>query len=239
MVEIKRFGDRGILVNFEQKIEKAINEQVIQLSENLMQRHSSNLLYTIPAYCSLTIQYDPKQLTFAQLSKSIEELLANSKAKASVSLRQIEVPVCYDPQFGLDLDDLSKHKGLSREALISAHTRPTYRVYMLGFLPGFVYMGTLPKSLICKRRSNPRIRVPQQSVAIAGEQTGIYPSEAPGGWNILGRTPLPLITPDNPEPFLFRAGDRVKFNAISLAEYHQIEEQLTAGNYRLKVSDDY
>ncbi len=237
MVEIKRFGDRGILVNFEQRIDSGINEQVIKLSESLLEKYSSNILYTIPAYCSLTIQYDPKQLSFAQLSKCIEELLISRKAQSPSSLRrQIEIPVCYDPQFGLDLQDISRTKGLSIEALVSEHTRPTYRVYMLGFLPGFVYMGKLPSSLICQRRSDPRVRVPQQSVAIAGAQTGIYPSEAPGGWNILGRTPLPLLLPNQPDPFLFRAGDQVRFNAIDLVQYHKIEEQATASNYELKVS---
>lgn len=237
MLEIKRFGDRGILVNFEQRIEAAINQEVIQLSERLVAKHGKGLIYTIPAYCSLTIQYDPSLLSFNQLSKSIEELANNPMSQAETHVRKLEIPVCYDPDFGLDLASLCQSKGLSSEQLITEHTTPHYRVYMLGFLPGFVYMGKLPKILSCKRRSDPRLRVPQQSVAIAGEQTGIYPSEAPGGWNIIGRTPLPLIAPEQSEPFLFKAGDLVKFKAIDRLEFQRIEEAVMEGNYQIQVKN--
>ena len=236
MPEIKRFGDRGILVNFEQKIETKINEQVIKLSEDLLQQHANSLLYTIPAYCSLTIQYDPKQTTFAELSASIERLLNKNTSQTITTRRQLEIPVCYDRTFGLDIAEICTSKGISSEALIAEHSQPTYRVYMLGFLPGFVYLGKLPQALWCKRRKDPRLRVPAQSVAIAGAQTGIYPSEAPGGWNILGRTPLPLISPDSTEPFLFKAGDLVNFNSISVQEFHEIEQRVKEGTYKVQVA---
>ncbi len=236
MLEIKRYGDRGILVNFEQRIAAEINQQVIQLSERLIAKHGAGLLYTIPAYCSLTIQYDPRLLSFDQLSKSIEELVRTPMDKVETNVRRLEIPVCYDPDFGLDLDSICQSKGLSAEQLIKEHTGPHYRVYMLGFLPGFVYMGKLSEILTCKRRSDPRLRVPQQSVAIAGEQTGIYPSEAPGGWNIIGRTPLPLIDPKKPEPFLFRAGDLVQFKAIDRAQFQRIEQAVTEGDYEIQVT---
>lgn len=236
MLEIKRFGDRGILVNFEQRIESEINQRVIQLSERLISQHPSGLLYTIPAYCSLTIQYDPKLLSFAQLSKSIEDLIAAPTDQVERNTRKLDIPVCYDPEFGLDLEAICRDKDISPDRLIEEHTKPDYRVYMLGFLPGFVYLGKLPNTLACKRRSDPRLRVPQQSVAIAGEQTGIYPSEAPGGWNIIGRTPLPLIEPDKPEPFLFRAGDLVRFRSVDKDQFKEIEEAVFAGNYEIKVS---
>lgn len=235
MLEIKRFGDRGILVNFEQRIEAALNRQVIQLSERLEAKHGASLLYTIPAYCSLTIQYDPSHLSFNQLSRSIEEIVCTPMGRAETNVRKLEIPVCYDPDFGLDLDSLCQSKGLSQEQFIAEHSTPHYRVYMLGFLPGFVYMGKLPETLICKRRRDPRLRVPQQSVAIAGEQTGIYPSEAPGGWNIIGRTPLPLIAPEKSEPFLFKAGDLVRFKVIDRLEFQRIEAAVAAGNYQIQV----
>ena len=236
MPEIIRFGDRGILVNFEQKIEAEINEQVIRLSEDLLHQHGDSLLYTIPAYCSLTIQYDPKRTNFKALSGSITSLLNRTTSPATSSHRKIEVPVCYDTTFGLDMVEVCANKGINSATLITEHTKPTYRVYMLGFLPGFVYMGKLSQSLWCTRRRDPRLLVPPESVAIAGAQTVIYPSEAPGGWNIIGRTPLPLIQPDAEEPFLFKAGDLVNFKAISLQEYHEIEEQVKTGIYNLKVS---
>ena len=236
MLEIKRFGDRGILVNFEQRIEAEINQQVIQLSERLLAEYPNGILYTIPAYCSLTIQYDLQLLSFTQLSESIEAFVNRPMNKEEEKLRKLEIPVCYHPDFGLDLDTVCEQKGLSPERLIEEHTKPYYRVYMLGFLPGFVYMGKLSELLSCKRRSDPRLRVPQQSVAIAGEQTGIYPSEAPGGWNIIGRTPLPLIDPKKSEPFLFKAGDKVRFKAIGVTEFQRIEAAVSNGSYEIKVS---
>lgn len=237
MPEIKRFGDRGILVNFAQQIDPDINELVIQLDEDLRQSLPNEIQYTIPAYCSLTIQYDPDLISFAAIKSTLSELLNQEKRPATVSQhREITVPVCYDVSLGWDLAELSQELDLSIEGLIKLHTTQIYRVYMLGFLPGFVYMGKLPTALQCRRKTTPRLRVPQGSVAIAGFQTGIYPSEGPGGWNIIGQTPLPPLRPRRSDPFLFRAGDQVRFEDISLAEYGEITKQLEAGTYELKIA---
>ncbi|MCL4124596.1 UNVERIFIED_CONTAM: hypothetical protein GTU68_025850 [Idotea baltica] len=143
---------------------------------------------------------------------------------SSLSPRTLNIPVCYDRQFGLDLDHLAKTRGLSHSDIIRLHTGREYQVFMLGFLPGFVYLGNSHDSLVFGRRPEPRLRVPASSVGLAGNQTGIYPSEAPGGWQIIGRTPIPIFLPTNDQPFLFNPGDRVRFYDISHSEYLQIRK---------------
>ena len=236
MIEIKQFGDQGLLVSFEQRIDPTINDKVIELSEAVLAHFSSAIRFTIPAYCSLTIQYDPKLVSFQSLSENIHLLLNQSSAEQVRKTRQVEVPVCYDPVFGLDIDEFCQSKAWQAAELVRRHAEPTYRVYMLGFLPGFVYMGKLPDALQCKRRNTPRLRVPERSVAIAGSQTGVYPSEAPGGWHIIGRTPLALMRPQEEESFLFRAGDQVRFKPISLKQYQEIERQISKGQYEIGIS---
>lgn len=236
MIEIIQFGDQGILVNFEQKIDPNINDKVIELSEAILAEFSTAIHYMIPAYCSLTVQYDTKLVSFQSLSDHIHLLFKEGKSDRIRKTRQLVIPVCYDPIFGLDIEEFCQTKALGVAELVRRHTAPSYRVYMLGFLPGFVYMGKLPESLHCKRRSTPRLRVPERSVAIAGAQTGIYPSEAPGGWHIIGRTPLALMRPQEEDGFLFKAGDQVQFKPITIEQYHRIEVQVEQGQYALETS---
>lgn len=236
MIEIKPFGNQGLLVNFEQKIDPDINDKVIALSEAVLAQFSSAIHYTIPAYCSLTIQYDPKLVSFQSLSDNIHRLCKEEKNDQVRKTRQLVIPVCYDPVFGLDMEEFCQSKGWQAADLVRMHSELTYRVYMLGFLPGFVYMGKLPEALQCKRKSTPRLRVPERSVAIAGAQTGIYPSEAPGGWHIIGRTPLALTRPEEEEGFLFKAGDQVQFKPITLKQYQEIEMQITQGQFVIETS---
>ncbi len=136
--------------------------------------------------------------------------------------RLVEVPVCYDLEFALDLEALAARAGLERFEVVARHTASDYHVFMLGFTPGFAYMGTVDASLATPRLSTPRTRVPAGSVGIAGNQTGIYPSDTPGGWNLIGRTPLRCWTPDADEPTLFRPGDRVRFTAIDRREFERL-----------------
>ena len=209
---------------------------MIALSEAVRTQFSAAIRFVIPAYCSLTIQYDPGLVSFQVLSSHIHRLFKKGKGDQARKTRHLVVPVCYDPVFGLDIEDFCQTKAWETAELIRRHVEPLYRVYMLGFLPGFVYMGKLPETLQCKRRSTPRLRVPERSVAIAGAQTGIYPSEAPGGWHIIGRTPLALMRPQEEEGFLFKAGDQVQFKSITLEQYQEIEVQVEQGLYVLETS---
>jgi inhibitor of KinA len=134
--------------------------------------------------------------------------------------------VCYEEPYALDLQEVSKFSGLTPKEIIELHTGETYRVYMLGFLPGFPYLGVLPKALQLPRKRTPRVNVPERSVGIAGQQTGIYPSGSPGGWNILGNTPLPIFNSSSDSPFLLQVGDKVKFKVVSSREYQKLHQQI-------------
>ena len=162
------------------------------------------------------------------LVKVIEQIIANqldnsTDRPAQKAARQLKIPVCYELPYALDLLELSKAKGLSVDKIIELHTSQTYKVYMLGFMPGFTFMGKIVPALACKRKLNPRLQVPASSVGIAGFQTGIYPTTSPGGWQILGRTPLKIFNPQKENPFLFQAGDEVTFYSITKETFLSIE----------------
>ena len=141
--------------------------------------------------------------------------------------RQIQIPVCYEEEFGIDLSKVVDYTGLSAREVISLHTSPSYTVFAIGFLPGFPYLGGLPPELAVPRRSKPRLLVPKGAVGIGGTQTGIYPIESPGGWNLIGRTPLDLYDPNRPHPFLLQAGDQLTFDPISSQQFYEMKEQIT------------
>ena len=230
-MELLPFGDRAILINFEQKIEPAINDQVIALKQLLNESQIDGLKDTIPAYCSLTVVYDPLEASYDKLCDQILQLAQLADKTPDFKSQTFDIPVCYGDEFGPDLEDLSEDIGVTPDDITSTHTSLAFRVYMIGFLPGFVYMGSLPDSLKCNRKKTPRLKVPARSVGLAGIQTGIYPSEAPGGWQIIGRTPIRIFNAKNEQPFLFKAGDQVKFHAISKDEYQEIEADLDRGKF--------
>lgn len=238
MKEIIPYGDRAILINFDQQIDPDINQAVIQLSQAIEGAAWVGVQYLIPAYCSLTVAYDPSLTTYQTLKTAIESLHDLSSDRSSGGHRSIVIPVCYEEDFAWDLADIAETTQLPPEEVIHLHTATTYRVYMLGFLPGFVYMGRLPAVLTCKRKTTPRLKVPAQAVALAGSQTGIYPSEAPGGWQIVGKTPVRVFDPRLADPFLFRAGDSVSFRSISRKEFEQIEQEENQLKYKPQIQYD-
>jgi inhibitor of KinA len=221
MIEIKEFGDGALLINFEQKIDNTIHTLVKNYSHLLDEL--SAVTYQIPAYCSITVAFDKTQTTFEELKAKIETLEVDPNEIKSNS-QLIEVPVCYENEFAPDLQELSKDLKLSPEEIIALHTSETYHVYMMGFLPGFPYLGKLPKSLECKRKSTPRKQVEAGSVGLAGSQTGIYPTAAPGGWQLIGQTPVKIFNPHEEEAFQIKMGDRIKFKSISAEEFKNIEQ---------------
>ena len=213
---VKPFGDSALLINFEQKIDAVIHQKVIALQQAIERAKIQGILYYIPAYCSLTIGYDPRQLNYNQLRNKISQLPPiSNKILPSNNRKIFNIPVCYDAAYALDMEEVMQQTGLSKSEIIHLHTSITFRVYMLGFLPGFVYMGKLPPALFCQRKTTPRLKVPPQAIGIAGFQTGIYPATAPGGWQIIGQTPIKTVDETKEQPFLFQAGDRVRFHEIS------------------------
>lgn len=173
----------------------------------------------MPGYATVTVYYQPWRVPYQSLCEELERLNRQRETAAPDPPRTVEIPVCYGGAFGPDLEAVAEAHGLSPAAVIRRHGRPLYRVYFLGFLPGFAYLGGLPASLATPRRATPRIAVPAGSVGIAGAQTGVYPIESPGGWQIIGQTPSCLFDPARRPPALLRAGDRVKFTAVTAEEY--------------------
>ena len=204
-------GDSALLVKFGEEIDPAINQRVHELDALLRADQIAGVIETVPAYATLLLHYDPLILTYAQVLEWVNIELAKVKSDVHRKPRRIEVPVQYGGEHGPDLDFIASLHHISIQEVISLHTGREYSVYMMGFTPGFAYMGKLDDMLATPRLETPRIRVAAGSVGIAGSQTGIYPIDSPGGWRLIGRTSLPLFDLASDTPFLFSPGDTVHF----------------------------
>lgn len=214
-------GDAALIVEFDDRIDPVINAAAITLARSLRTKAISGVRDVLPTFRSVAVHFDPLRTDYAAL---VEELQAESTNVVSVTAEStppepIRVPVCYGGDFGADLAAVARFAGIADEEAIEIHTSRTYRVFMLGFVPGFTYMGTVDRRIAVPRLTTPRASVPSGSVGIAGSQTGIYPAATPGGWQIIGRTPLKPFDLDRPEPFLFKPGDAVRFYPIGPAEH--------------------
>lgn len=206
---LKPLGDSAILIQLGDEIDPILNQRVHALSALL--QTSPAVIETVPAYCTVLVHYDPLTTTYNQIKNFIEEKISLLDDATHRPSRRLEIPVLYGNASGPDLEPAATTLALSPSELIRLHSEREYTVYMMGFTPGFPYLGILNEKLALPRLSTPRTRVPAGSVAIAGSQTGIYPVDSPGGWHILGHTPLKLFDPTSEIPFLFAPGDIVKF----------------------------
>ncbi len=212
--KIVPLGDSAVLIQLGEEIDLAINQRVHALSTLIESAPLAGMSETVPAYATLVVHYDPAILTYSEITSWIREQMDRVDASTQSRPRQIEVPVRYGGASGPDLEPVAASKGISPADVIQLHTGRTYRVYMMGFTPGFPYMGTLDEKLRVPRLQTPRTLVKTGTVAIAGDQTGIYPLDSPGGWQLIGWTPLKLFDPSRDEPFLFRPGDEVQFISV-------------------------
>lgn len=208
-VKIHPLGETALLAELGSRLDTALNTRAIALAAALKKRR--DVRQAVAGHTGVTVQFDPDQITLDALGAAIRRL-ATKRPPMEEPGRLHRIPVVYD---GADLDDVAAHLGLTTERVIELHTRPIYRVFLVGFVPGWAYLGPLPDELTLPRRATPRTHVPAGSVAMAGQQTGIYPLDSPGGWNLIGRTSVKLFFPDSDPPSLFRAGDRVKFFPIN------------------------
>lgn len=209
--KIVPLGDSSLLVQFGDEIDISINQRVHALACLVEASSMQGVIETVPAYATLLVQYDPLIILFAQVRDFVREKITQVDEIVTRKPRQVEVPVRYGGEYGIDLKNIASYLRLRVEDIIRIHTQRTYTVYMMGFTPGFPYMGKLDDALIMPRLETPRTRVPAGTVAIAGSQTGIYPIASPGGWQLIGWTPLQLFDPKSETPFLFAPGDEVKF----------------------------
>jgi inhibitor of KinA len=208
---LEPLGDSSLLIRFGDEIEPALNQCVHELDALLREDHIPGVIETIPAYATLLLHYDPLVITYAQATEWVNvELTKVSSAVIRKPLR-IEVPVRYGGEYGPDLDFVASQHQISTQEVVRFHTGCEYTVYMMGFTPGFAYMGRLDERIATPRLETPRVKVAAGSVGIAGAQTGIYPIDSPGGWRLIGRTSLPLFDLTTEPAFLFSPGDRVRF----------------------------
>jgi len=212
--KIVKLGDSSVLIQLGEEIDLAINQRVHALSMLIESAPLAGISETVPAYATLVVHYDPAVLTYSEVTAWIRGQIARVNASAHRTPRQIEVPVRYGGASGPDLEPVAASKGISPADIIHLHTSRLYTVYMMGFTPGFPYMGTLDEKLRVPRLETPRTLVKAGTVAIAGDQTGIYPLDSPGGWQLIGWTPLKLFDPSRDEPFLFTPGDEVQFVSV-------------------------
>ncbi|MBE0671584.1 MAG: 5-oxoprolinase subunit PxpB [Anaerolineales bacterium] len=209
---LKPLGDSALLIQLGDEIDSVINQRVHAL--NALLQHTNGVLETIPAYCTLLVHYDSLNFSFSQIKSLIQENINQADESIYKTPRRLEIPVRYGGASGTDLETVAVSKGISPADVIRIHSEREYTVYMMGFTPGFPYLGMLDERLSMPRLESPRTLVKAGSVAIAGSQTGIYPLDSPGGWHLIGWTPLKLFDPDNEFPFLFSPGDVVKFIPI-------------------------
>ena len=211
-------GDRSLFVELGEKISPDVNRRVQELMLQLQQARLPGVREFAPGYRSLLVVFDPLTLSPSELKARITEVAARPGSARLPQAKLLTVPVFYGGEHGPDLEWVAGHLGISTDEVIRLHTETMYRVYMIGFTPGYPYMGELPAALAVPRRSTPRTRVPKGSVGIAQRQTGIYSVESPGGWQIIGWTPIELFDPTRQLPSLLEMGDRVKFEAVRQVE---------------------
>jgi inhibitor of KinA len=215
-------GDSGLLVEYGNAIDPEINRKIRAMALALEKNWPAGVLEHIPTYRSIVIIYDPLKTNAARLQEQVLALEAQLAEIPVPPPGTVEIPVCYGGEFGPEIEFVADTHGLSVEDVIRIHSAPDYLVYMIGFTPGFPFLGGLPEVLHTPRLQTPRQAVPAGSVGIANNQTGIYPIESPGGWQLIGRTPLGMFNPKKPNPFRIKAGDRLKFKPISPSEYRAL-----------------
>jgi KipI family sensor histidine kinase inhibitor len=218
-LNIRPLAESGLLVEFPNVIEPAVVERVMALTAALDVVQPPGLHDIVPSYRTIQLAFDPLVTDGDTLAGVVRRLAAASSPHSRAGGREVTIPVAYGGAQGPDLADVAAYTGLARDEVCARHAMASYRVACMGFAPGFGYLVGLPPELETPRRATPRTRVPAGSVAIGGAQTGVYPSELPGGWNIIGRTPVTLFDVARPEPFLIKPGDHVRFAPISSAEY--------------------
>lgn len=226
---LEPLGDNSIIIELGDDISREIQQKVKKVS-SFFEEHSFDwMIETVPGFTTVAVFYDPLKIETATLPyetvcEELTTLLEGLSVDQDAEPRIVEIPVCYGGEFGPDLEEVAEHNGIAPEEVIDIHSNGEYTVYMIGFAPGFPYIGGMSEKITAPRRKNPRLKIPAGSVGIAGKQTGVYPIETPGGWQLIGRTPRKLFLPDGDTPSLLQAGDQIKFVPVSLEEFLKMKE---------------
>jgi KipI family sensor histidine kinase inhibitor len=223
-------GDRALVVEFGDRVDRRLSERVLRLDAIIRSNPPPGIVETVPTFRSLAVYYDPLLTSRGELQRAITPLL-DLRDNPRTGAKLWQVPVCYEGEFAPDLAEVARLTGLTPNDVVALHSGTRFHVYMLGFLPGFPYMGDLPSQLALPRRADPRLRVPAGSISIATSLTAIYPYESPGGWHLIGATPIRMFDPERSEPALFAPGDAVRFEPIDAAEFAAIRKAVDTRSY--------
>ncbi|MGC9930447.1 5-oxoprolinase subunit PxpB [Priestia aryabhattai] len=233
---ISPLGDSALVITFGDSIQYDIHKQIKTCKDSIELNPFPGFIECVPAFTNLTIFYNPLEVVaavkkkekkefvspFEVVSSFLQSKLENEQAEKELDHRTVSIPVCYGGEYGPDLEYVARHHNLTPEEVISIHSEGEYLAYMIGFAPGFPFLGGLSEKIATPRRPSPRTSIPAGSVGIAGMQTGVYPISTPGGWQLIGQTPIKLFLPEQNPPSLLQAGDIVKFDPISKEEYQEI-----------------
>ncbi len=226
-------GDTGLVVEFGDRIDRDLSRLVLALDARVKAADLPGVIETVPTFRSLMVHLDPRLTDFDRLEQAVRPLTTGLTTKAEPGRRWF-MPSCYEGEYAPDIDDVAARTGLTADAVVDLHSGRDYHVYMIGFLPGYPYMGDLPDALALPRRDDPRVVVPAGSIAIAMTMTAIYAVASPGGWHLIGRTPVRLFDPARRPAALLRPGDRVRFEPVPLADYAAIERACADGSYQVR-----
>jgi len=228
-------GDRALVVEFGDKIEEQVNSKIRSLTVAIQQEGIIGINETIPTYRSLMVIYDPMIMELDELISVIKSIIVKMHELELPGAKVIEIPTLYGGEYGPDIKFVADHNKILIDEVIKIHTDREYLIYMIGFTPGFPYLGGMSDKIEAPRLQKPRTKIPVGSVGIAGKQTGIYPVESPGGWQLIGRTPVKLYDPCRKDPVLLNAGDYIKFISIDENEYKNIEALEKEGKYKVII----
>lgn len=231
-MQIERYSENTVTLSFGDDMDEGVNRQLVQLKNILDDEEIDGITEIVISYTSLIVYFDCLKVTGDEITQIIKGVDMEELAEQSFEYKVVEIPVCYGGDYGPDLN-LFEENGLSLEEVIDIHSDTEYLVYMLGFMPGFPYLGGLDERLFKARLDNPRKSIPAGSVGIGGKQTGMYPFVSPGGWNLLGRTPIPLFDAEREPQILYEAGDRIIYKSIDEDEFKCLEAQIEAGDYEV------
>lgn len=224
-------GDRALAIEFGDAIDRSLSREVLRLDRVIRAAPPRGVVETVPTFRSLLVQYDPLATSGADLERAISGLFDRDEGRADDGARLWHIPVCYDGECAPDLGEVARLTGLAPPDVVALHSGVRYHVYMLGFLPGFPYMGDLPPQLALPRRADPRVRVPAGSISIATTLTAIYPYDSPGGWHLIGATPVRFFDPERRPPSLLAAGDAILFEPIDRDAFAAIRRAVEVGGW--------